>query len=1138
MIDPKSSSPNRPAPNEARPADDDQTLSGIIPGEKRQTASFSPDDVLAGRFKVMRFIARGGMGEVYEAEDQELNERVALKTVRFEMAHREHAIERFKREIQLARKVTHPNVCRTFDVFRHADDNDSDGSRETLIVSMELLSGETLEHRIRRKGRLSPEEALPLLEQMAEGLHCAHQAGVIHRDFKSSNVMLSASAPSASSIRTVITDFGLAHAVVSTGESLTGSLDVLGTPAYMAPEQLEGGKITPATDIYTLGIVIYEMLTGKLPFSGDSALSTALKRLSMPAPSPRLLVPELESRWESTVMRCLARAPEDRFSNTRDVVRALHGEEVKTFNWEGKSGPRKGRLALAAAAVLILVVLGFFSYRLMRNRAQTTMQVVNNPATTAGKARTSVAVLGFLNLSEQKRGQVLGDMLTDSLWSQLDTDQLRFIAPASVDEMKHNMGFRDFNESPGKEQLAKIGEYLGCDVLVTGSYRIDAASQPAKVEWNIHLVRARDDESLGSVQQTGTESEINAMAARAGRLVRTKLGIELNPSEEARIDSSLSANSEALRYFSEAREKQRDFDILAATKLLEKAVAADASFAQAHSALAEAWSDLGFELKAQEEAKKALDLSTRLSPESRGLIAGRYYEMNRDGTKAIQQYASLWTLYSDNPEYGLLLAKSQIAAGKAQGALATLEQVRSRGLPAGIDARAYLTTADAQEALTNYREQLKAAGTAADKARALKAGLLLARARIQQCWALLNLGQPVDAKPVCEEARRLNQEAGDQLGSARATNDIANAYWQQGDGAAAKPLYEQALGIAQTIGDKLDEAGALNNLANIEGDQGYLEGARKAYLGSIQVARVRGDKSGLALAQQNLGALYYRLGDRKNGSEMFKKASQLAREIGDKKTEARVLNNLCMFSLEAGEIQQALKSCQDSLKLRTEMGDKGDVARSLMNTGDVLMAKADLAGAKQDYLQALKIQEELGQKDYAAYTRTSLSIQAAQEKEFSEAKNYAEQAAAELNAEKDKDGEGQARTAQAEALRGLRDLTGARQQIQQAEKLAQDAKDQSLKLRAAIVRAKIDADAGKMAEAMEGLQSAEKEAHGAGLLATEFQARLALGDVKIRAGRSAEGQALLRALAQDAKAKGFELVAFSAGGVATKAMPE
>ena len=359
MIDPKSSSPNRPAPNEARPADDDQTLSGIIPGEKRQTASFSPDDLLAGRFKVMRFIARGGMGEVYEAEDQELNERVALKTVRFEMAHREHAIERFKREIQLARKVTHPNVCRTFDVFRHADDNDSDGSRETLIVSMELLSGETLEHRIRRKGRLSPEEALPLLEQMAEGLHCAHQAGVIHRDFKSSNVMLSASAPSASSIRTVITDFGLAHAVVSTGESLTGSLDVLGTPAYMAPEQLEGGKITPATDIYTLGIVIYEMLTGKLPFSGDSALSTALKRLSMPAPSPRLLVPELESRWESTVMRCLARAPEDRFSNTRDVVRALHGEEAKTFNWEGKSSPRKGRLALAAAAVLILVVLGF-----------------------------------------------------------------------------------------------------------------------------------------------------------------------------------------------------------------------------------------------------------------------------------------------------------------------------------------------------------------------------------------------------------------------------------------------------------------------------------------------------------------------------------------------------------------------------------------------------------------------------------------------------------------------------------------------------------------------------------------------------------------------------------------------------------
>jgi tetratricopeptide (TPR) repeat protein len=628
------------------------------------------------------------------------------------------------------------------------------------------------------------------------------------------------------------------------------------------------------------------------------------------------------------------------------------------------------------------------------------------------------------------------------------------------------------------------------------------------------------------------------MAARAGRLVRTKLGIELNPSEEARIDSSLSANAQALRYFSEAREKQRDFDILAATRLLEKAVAMDASFAQAHSALAEAWSDLGFESKAHEEAKKALDLSARLSPESRGLIAGRYYEMSRDWAKAIQQYASLWTLYGDNPEYGVLLAKSQIFAGKAQGALATLEQVRGRRLPAGIDARAYLTAADAQEALTNYREQLKAAATAADKAQALKAGLLLARARIQQCWALLSLGQPADAKPVCEEARRLNQQAGDLLGSARATNDIANAYWQQGDGAMAKPLYEQALGIAQTIGDKLDEAGALNNLANIESDQGDLEGARKAYLDSIQVARTRGDKNGLALAQQNLGALYYRLGDRKNGREMFYKSSRLAREIGDKKTEARVLNNLCMFSLEAGEVQQALKSCQNSLRLRTEMDDKGDVARSLMNTGDVLMAQAEVAAAKQDYLQALKIQEELGQKDYAAYTRTSLSIHAAQEKKFAEAKSYAEQAAAELSVEKDKDGEGQARAALAEALRGLANLTAARQQIQQAEKLAQDANDPSLKLRAAIVRAKIDADAGQMAEALRGLQSAQKKAHRAGLLATEFQARLALGEVKIRTGRPLEGQALLKALAQDAKAKGFELVAFSAGGVATKTVPE
>ena len=151
---------------------------------------------------------------------------------------------------------------------------------------MELLNGTTLSDEIRNKGKLTTVEVLPIVMQMAAGLGAAHEAGVVHRDFKSANVLLVPSEKNPSVVRAVITDFGLARSTEN-GRQLTGSLDVVGTPAYMAPEQLNGGEITPATDIYALGIVMYEMLTGKVPYSGDTAIGMAMRRLSEDAPSPR-----------------------------------------------------------------------------------------------------------------------------------------------------------------------------------------------------------------------------------------------------------------------------------------------------------------------------------------------------------------------------------------------------------------------------------------------------------------------------------------------------------------------------------------------------------------------------------------------------------------------------------------------------------------------------------------------------------------------------------------------------------------------------------------------------------------------------------------------------------------------------------
>ena len=176
--------------------------------------TFNAGQLLGDRFKVVRFIGRGGMGEVYEAEDLELREHVALKTIRPEIVDDAGTIERFKREIQLARLVTHPNVCRIFDLFHHGAflaDGQAPAARDVTFVTMELLAGETLEQRLRRTGRVKTAEALPLVDQMADALAAAHRAGIVHRDFKSGNVILAAPAPGTIGTRVVVTDFGLAR---------------------------------------------------------------------------------------------------------------------------------------------------------------------------------------------------------------------------------------------------------------------------------------------------------------------------------------------------------------------------------------------------------------------------------------------------------------------------------------------------------------------------------------------------------------------------------------------------------------------------------------------------------------------------------------------------------------------------------------------------------------------------------------------------------------------------------------------------------------------------------------------------------------------------------------------------------------
>jgi len=325
-----------------------------VPPAPFATPVFSPGQVVAGRYRIVRYLSRGGMGEVYEAEDAELPDRVALKTLLPAIASDDAMIASFKQEIRLARKIAHPNVCKVFDLEWHQADNASQGT--ILFLTMEFLPGETLALRMEREGRMGAAASLPLLEQMADALEAAHRAGVIHRDFKPSNVML---VPSARGVRVVVTDFGLARAIRTdsqTTATLTNS--IAGTLDYMAPEVLTGSVATFRSDIYALGMVAYQMVTGTLPFASEALLAGALQRVNKPVPSPRSLAPDLDPKWEHAILRALDADPGRRFSEADEFPRALRGERVSAV-----LPSLTRRKVLAAACAVAALAAGWTGWR-------------------------------------------------------------------------------------------------------------------------------------------------------------------------------------------------------------------------------------------------------------------------------------------------------------------------------------------------------------------------------------------------------------------------------------------------------------------------------------------------------------------------------------------------------------------------------------------------------------------------------------------------------------------------------------------------------------------------------------------------------------------------------------------------------
>jgi serine/threonine protein kinase len=261
---------------------------------------------LEGRYQVLQELGRGGMGIVFQAHDKQLNDQVAIKILSPLLSNDADALDRMKREVAAARRITHPNVIRIHDIAE---------AKGLHYVSMEYFHGISLKEYIKRSGSLSLMQAYNVASQICDGLEEAHKQGVIHRDLKSQNIIINPAG------HLKIIDFGLAHSTHLQGMTATGL--IMGTPEYMAPEQVSGKRVDERADIYSFGIILYELFTGKVPFSGDSAIAVGFMQMKDPPQPPHQINPQIPPEIETVILKCLEKEPNARFGSVVQVKTAL-----------------------------------------------------------------------------------------------------------------------------------------------------------------------------------------------------------------------------------------------------------------------------------------------------------------------------------------------------------------------------------------------------------------------------------------------------------------------------------------------------------------------------------------------------------------------------------------------------------------------------------------------------------------------------------------------------------------------------------------------------------------------------------------------------------------------------------------------
>ncbi len=561
--------------------------SGWDPG-----GAFEIDKVIFNRFKILRFIARGGMGEVWEAWDSQLQERVALKTIRADLVRHPEIVERFRREVRQARAISHPNICRIHELFTYETASGDKG----IFLCMEFLDGPTLSEYLRHDGPFEPDAAFKLVQQLVQGLDSAHSLGVVHRDLKSKNIMLVSAGPG--KLRAVITDFGLALNVLTPDGGLH-EVSGQGTPDYMAPEQRLTGDVTALADQYALGVVMCEMITGSRPVRTES--NSPEKAVGAKLPAKPIPV-----RWANVIQRTLATRPEDRFPKLDDILSNLRPATRKWQSW-------------AAGVTIVCLLLGTIAWVWRARPVEA----------------TSLAVLPLHNTSGDSALDYVGFGFTEALTNDLAGMPGLQVKAAGIAE-RYSAQSNDPSDS---------GRRLRVRSVVSGS--ISEAGGHVRIP--IEIIDVSSGSQIWGQTYEGDISNLAELQNDISTDVAYHLKVRLSPDIKARLKRQYTTNSAAYDAYLKGRyslTKRSDADLLAAVTEFQKSLTADPQFAPAYAGLADSYILLaayrsGNQILLIRSALKATDQALALDPtlgEAYGSRASARVMLNYDWKGAESDY--------------------------------------------------------------------------------------------------------------------------------------------------------------------------------------------------------------------------------------------------------------------------------------------------------------------------------------------------------------------------------------------------------------------------------------------------------------------------------------------------------------------